>query len=442
MPQRELKISAGLRLLAASVLFLALAHFPTAVLADAQCYAINGQKSSGSPCNAAATGQAGSHAACCDESKQEACLATGVCFATQRSDNNTFWAEGCTDPTGLDPSCPQYCGTASPFVTSAPVQATYTVFPCGGSAWCCCFDSFGKSCNKTDCCTKNNFTLAHGLGAVVRQFTANANADTPVSSNGGNTSSSGPASGGAGNGNGSSNGRFSDRNQRLVTAIVAGVLGALLLASLVAFGFSYSRARHLRRQVDRLQQQQTTAGLASASSTTSSPLEPTVSSRSRSLRIETQGLVGVGMVPHLPSSVKDDIVSPISYDQLQQLHQQQQQMQQQYSAGGARRSSLSSFHQLPPPPFAVSQQQQQQQQQQQYNPSQQQPLNGFNYSLPQRSPSWTRGDTIRHNNNMERPLVGASTPRRSTHDSGNVVNTAELATSLHISELPAEKHMG
>ncbi|CAK7201699.1 hypothetical protein SEUCBS139899_004408 [Sporothrix eucalyptigena] len=393
------------------------------VVADAQCYAINGQKSSGSPCNAAATGQAGSHAACCDESKQEACLATGICFATQRSDNNTFWAEGCTDPTGLDPSCPQYCGTASQFV-AAPIQSTYTVLPCGGSAWCCCFDSFGKSCNKTDCCSRSNFTLAHGLGAVVRQFTANANADAPSNgSSSGPGSNQGPPFGDFGNGS-----RFPDRNQRLVTAIVAGVLGALLLASLVAFGFSYSRARHLRRQVDRLQQQQKTAGLSSSSST-SSPLTAAVSPRSRSLRIETQGLASAGLAPRL-SAAKDDIVSPISYDQLHQLHQQQQ--QQQYSAGGIRRSSSSSFHQIPPPPFT---------QQQQYHPSQQQQLNGFNFNIPQRTPSWTHGETMRHNS-MEQALAAANARRGSGHAGGNVTNTAELASPLHISELPTEKYMG
>lgn len=413
---------------------LLLFHLPC-VLADAQCYAINGQKSSGSPCNAAATGQAGSHAACCDESKQEACLATGVCFATQRSDNNTFWAEGCTDPTGLDPACPQYCGTASPYVAAAPVQATYTVLACGGSAWCCCFDSFGKSCNKTDCCTQKNFTLARGLGAVVRQFTTSP-ASSNSSSSAPSPSGSGWSSGdGNGNGNGNGNGSRFDRGQRLVTAIVAGVLGALLLASLVAFGFSYSRARHLRRQVDRLQRQEKEALVVASSlppsSATPSPLSPRV----RSLRINTQGLAGNGIgggggaVPRL-SAAKDDIVSPISYEQLHHLHQQQQQ-QQQYSAGGVRRSSSSSFHQ-PPPPF------QQQYPNQQYS---QQQLNGFNFNAPPRTPSWTHTGSFRHNsvdNNTNTSGNGSG----NGHGHGNVTNTAELASPLHISELPAEKYMG
>ena len=91
---------------------------------DAQCYGISGQKSSGSPCNSGATGTTGSHSSCCDESKQEACLSTGLCFATQRSDNNTFWAEGCTDSTGLDPACPGYCGATSQFLSSKSALVT------------------------------------------------------------------------------------------------------------------------------------------------------------------------------------------------------------------------------------------------------------------------------------------------------------------------------
>jgi hypothetical protein len=85
------------------------------VAADAQCYAVNGQKSSGTPCNSNATGKGESHAACCDSSKQEACLSTGLCYSAQRTDGFIFSSEGCTDPLGLDPSCPQYCGTTSQF---------------------------------------------------------------------------------------------------------------------------------------------------------------------------------------------------------------------------------------------------------------------------------------------------------------------------------------
>jgi hypothetical protein len=272
------------------------------------------------------------------------------------------------------------------------------------------------------------------LGAVVRQFTtsptttANGSAAPSPSS-----SSSGSGSGwsfGDGNDGG---GRF-DRNQRLVTAIVAGVLGALLLASLVAFAFSYSRARHLRRQVDRLQQQEKEALVVASSSLPPSSAVPSpLSARVRSLRINTQGLVGQGVAPH-PSVVKDDIVSPMTHEQLHHLHQQQQ--QQQYSAGGVRRSSSSSFHQ-PPPPFT-----QQQQQQHQNQPSQQQ-LNGFSFNAPPLTPSWTHTGSFRHNsfdNNMNGSGNGNGITQGHANGHGNITNTTELASPLHVSELPTEKY--
>ncbi|ERT02967.1 uncharacterized protein SPSK_09296 [Sporothrix schenckii 1099-18] len=429
------------RALVALAYLLFLINLPHAV-ADAQCYAVNGQKSSGTPCNAAATGQSGSHAACCDESKQEACLATGVCFATQRSDNNTFWAEGCTDPTGLDPACPQYCGTASPniYVTAGtPIQPTYTVMSCGGSAWCCCFDSFGKSCNKTDCCAQKNFTLARGLGAVVRQFTAVPTADNASTTTGAASSPTGRYDGNGGGG------RFNfDRSQRLVTVIVAGVLGALLLAALVALGFSYSRARHLRRQVDRLQQQEKEALLIASSSLPPSSAVPSpLSTRVRSLRINTQGLAGHGGAPH-PSAMQDETVSPMSHEQLHHLQQQQQQQhqqqqhlqQQQYSAGGIRRSSSSSVHQ-PPPPFT----QQTQPYQSQHQPYVQQQLNGFSFTTTPRTPTWNHTGSFRHNsvdNNMTGGALGPQHGHSSVH--GNAPNTAELASPMPVTELPAEKY--
>ena len=112
MPQPTTNMNETWRLGWLLVLF-----FAKRVLCEAQCFGIGGQKSSATPCNSDATGSNGSHSACCDESKQEACLSTGLCYATQRSDNITFWAEGCTDPSGLDPLCPQYCGVNSQFVT-------------------------------------------------------------------------------------------------------------------------------------------------------------------------------------------------------------------------------------------------------------------------------------------------------------------------------------
>ncbi|KAK3986600.1 hypothetical protein QBC44DRAFT_352276 [Cladorrhinum sp. PSN332] len=245
--------------------------FPT------QCYGINGQKISATQCNATATGNGTSHSSCCDESKQEACLSSGLCFATQRGDNNTFWSQGCTDPTGMDPGCPSYCGRTSQFI-SMPIQSSYTMLFCGGGAWCCCYDSLGMACDKTACCERN-FTLSRGLGTVIRQFDNSESANlTP------NTNQPLPPSGGSSISADSEMMMSGPPWMRIIPMIVSGLLGSTLLATIVALGFSCSQNRRLRRQVETLQSLNTnlsTQKFRSFSSSSSSSSSASSSSRSR-----------------------------------------------------------------------------------------------------------------------------------------------------------------
>ncbi|KAK3683419.1 hypothetical protein B0T22DRAFT_538517 [Podospora appendiculata] len=231
-------------------------HKPTAAAAGAgaQCYGINGQKSTATACNSAASGSGGSHSACCDESKQEACLSSGLCFATQRSDNATFIAEGCTDPMGQDVACPSYCGTTSQFI-SMPLQPSYTMLYCGASQWCCCYDNFGKACDPTECCAHNNFTLARGLGTVTNQFDNNATpSPSPTSTTTTSPSCTSGFNRGGNNNDNDWDGRGGGGGMRMIPMIlVAGLLGSFLLAAIVAFAFSCSQNRRLRRRVETLQ---------------------------------------------------------------------------------------------------------------------------------------------------------------------------------------------
>jgi len=117
---------------------------------------------------------------------------------------------------------------------------------CGPDAWCCCFDSFGKQCSRSDCCARN-FSLARGLGQVTRQFgmaDLSSSSNTPQSSSGG---------GGGGGGGGGPRDGFDLRRSPLLAAIIGGVLGSLLLATIVALVFSHRHNRHLRRQIETLQ---------------------------------------------------------------------------------------------------------------------------------------------------------------------------------------------
>ncbi|KAK0670014.1 hypothetical protein QBC41DRAFT_318629 [Cercophora samala] len=251
-----------------SCLFIALFSLDPLVEA-VQCYGINGQKTSGTQCSSEATGTGSSHSSCCDESRQEACLSSGLCFATQRGDNHTFWSQGCTDPTGMDPACPSYCGRSSQHI-SMPIQSSYTMLHCGNGAWCCCYDNLGMVCDKTECCARN-FTLSRGLGTVTRQFD-NSDGSVSISNNGASLPDTvdNPMPGLPAN---------MPPWMRLVPVIAAGLLASLLLASIVALGFSCTQNRRLRRQVQSLQDINTTLTTEKLRSYSISRSSPTSSTR-------------------------------------------------------------------------------------------------------------------------------------------------------------------
>ncbi|KAK4194108.1 hypothetical protein QBC40DRAFT_188941 [Triangularia verruculosa] len=237
-------------------------------------------------------------------------LTSCLCFATQRGDNHTFWSQGCTDPTGMDPACPSYCGRSSRHI-SMPIQPSYTMLHCGNGAWCCCYDNLGMVCDKTECCARN-FTLSRGLGTVTRQFD-NTGGSISISDNNGaslrNTVEDSmpglPAN--------------MPPWMRLVPIIAAGLLGSLLLASIVALGFSCTQNRRLRRQVESLQNLNTTLTtekLWSFSLSRSSPpssARPSVSAPSVPPPLITTTAAGNdNMVRPDSKAFNDDYLPPIS----------------------------------------------------------------------------------------------------------------------------------
>ncbi len=157
-----------------------------------------------------------------------------------------------------------------------PLQPTYTMLFCGSSSWCCCFNSFGKRCDTSDCCSRN-FTLARGLGQVVRQFDDSPGGDPSASA-------AGPAASSLRNPGG---GAFTSR---MIIAIISSVLGTLLLATSVAFLFSLLNNRKLRRQLNSLE---------------------AIHTRTQSV-IAAAGIQGLRISTSM--NVKDEAASQISYD--------------------------------------------------------------------------------------------------------------------------------
>jgi len=84
------------------------------------CFYLNGSLNKGiSPCNSSIGGRESSesHSACCNADYYDACLSSGLCISTgywYGRFPGEVWADGCTDPTGKDRTCPQVssiCGT-------------------------------------------------------------------------------------------------------------------------------------------------------------------------------------------------------------------------------------------------------------------------------------------------------------------------------------------
>src|SRR5579871_4128604 len=80
--------------------------------ASRPCYYVNGTlaPSSFQPCNPNTA--VGMYSACCNltATPPDFCLSSGLCFSQiSSSSNGLIYAYGCTDATGNDGSCQQYC---------------------------------------------------------------------------------------------------------------------------------------------------------------------------------------------------------------------------------------------------------------------------------------------------------------------------------------------
>ncbi|KAK9781866.1 hypothetical protein SCAR479_01737 [Seiridium cardinale] len=216
-------------------------------LAIAQtCYHLDGSKSNGSqdaPCNANATGETGSHSACCNYVNSDACLLSGLCLntgATQPS--HVLWATGCTDPTFQDRSCPKFCTDGK--YTNAYLQS------CNTTRFCCneLSDNGAGRLNDTACCA-DNFTLGgQDIGVVIRQLQSSSTV-SPTGTGTSSLSTSTPTGTGIGGAQATQTCAVQDSTPS--GGIIAGlaVEGSLLLISLAVLGFMLAKNRRLRNQL-------------------------------------------------------------------------------------------------------------------------------------------------------------------------------------------------
>ncbi|KAM7186748.1 hypothetical protein V8F20_011259, partial [Naviculisporaceae sp. PSN 640] len=201
-------------------------------------------------CDLSATGQAGSHSACCNAPNKDACLSSGLCLASwSTGSDQMLWIGGCTDSTWQDPACSRLC-------VAGDGATSYSLMACSNSTWCCAghFNFQEADGNRDDCC-KRAFTLSENIGTVVRQFTGTTR-PTSTSSSGLSTatptptdSGNGPAATCAPNSSIGASASTEGGSDSKMVAIVGGVLGALLAASLVAVAVLGLSNWKLRKQI-------------------------------------------------------------------------------------------------------------------------------------------------------------------------------------------------
>jgi hypothetical protein len=97
-----------------SALVYFMVHF-FAANAASPCYMLNGNLATSEfqPCNSNLP--SGSNSACCNlgKSPPDICLGGGLCQRMDSTEANfAIYAVGCTDRTGKDAACPQYCPSA------------------------------------------------------------------------------------------------------------------------------------------------------------------------------------------------------------------------------------------------------------------------------------------------------------------------------------------
>lgn len=121
------------------------------------CYMLNGDLATNDfqPCTSDLP--SGSNSACCNMGKNppDICLGGGLCQRMDSPEGNfVIYAVGCTDRSGKDPACPQYC----------PNQVEeYSLNPCwdgSDSSWCC------NNQQETSCCSNNGGSFAFNLTSL------------------------------------------------------------------------------------------------------------------------------------------------------------------------------------------------------------------------------------------------------------------------------------
>ncbi|KAI1629496.1 hypothetical protein EDD37DRAFT_661432 [Exophiala viscosa] len=222
---------------------LAMGLLTASVVADtATCYDMNRTawtQNRIKPCNPNAG--ASVHSACCaldgnDPNYNDLCMDSGLCLSTDGWWATYLFADGCTDPTFQDKSCPnvtQYCSSVS--------ASTYNIQQCSGKlgTFCCRAGDDTKDCCDGDNTFVANTTIGHLYlpGTIDQINTTYGKTDYAAWVN-----------------------KTPPRDKSsVIGGVLGGLLGTALIASLLALWYSLRSRKSLKDGYSILQQERDAA---------------------------------------------------------------------------------------------------------------------------------------------------------------------------------------
>ncbi|KAI0473696.1 hypothetical protein GGR56DRAFT_546024 [Xylariaceae sp. FL0804] len=265
------------------------------------CYHLDGSNggASDAPCDSNATGEAGSHSACCDVANSDACLSSGLCLNTAATGpSHVLWSTGCTDETFQDPACPKWCLNMG--MDNAHLAA------CNSTHWCCEADE--NEVSLQECCD-SAFDSSESIGTVVAQLVAGTGAVVlPTASASSSAAQSETTTTSSSSTGLTAHTAATPPSTSMPTGAIAGLVveGVVLAATIVALGFIAWRNRSLRKKIKAAEE----AGAAAAAAASAAGVAHQLLQRQLQEQIQYASGVaqyGYGVVPDIDAAKSNEL---------------------------------------------------------------------------------------------------------------------------------------
>ncbi|KAL5428574.1 hypothetical protein PMIN04_000720 [Paraphaeosphaeria minitans] len=240
-------------------------------IAERKCYALNGTQLGDSygACDTNAE-----HSGCCAihgaASSVDICLSNGLCMATNEKYMGTIWQAGCTDPTGMSPSCPKMCPDARDNFANSSIVSAWNVQMCDFGSYCCraagdlssCCNNAAATQIKTNFIGAFRFDTSTDAGSSTHSSTSTASSTQTSATSSASTLPTEVLNAAASSTNTLPTASTQadlcaaeKRRTNVVGGTVAGILGFTIVILLAAIFFLFQREKRQRKLKEHYEEQ-------------------------------------------------------------------------------------------------------------------------------------------------------------------------------------------